>query len=258
MAGPVEVERVGAVALVIVDNPPVNALSDPVIEALTSAAGAIDADDGVRAVVFSGAGTRSFLAGADLGALQHALATEGGMEQHVGLTAPMFDAWRRVRQPVVAAVAANAVGGGLEFALAADLIVADPRARFGLPEVTLGLIPGGGGTQRLTRRIGARAMKMVLLGEVVKADQALEMGLVDRVSTEGEAREAALEVATALAALPKVAVQNAKRAVRASLETGLDDGLALERSIFLETASTADAAEGIAAFLAKRPAVFSS
>jgi enoyl-CoA hydratase len=252
MAGPVALSREGAVATVTVDQPPVNALADAVIEGLTMCAREIDAEPAIRAVVLTGAGERSFLAGADLRALRDALATEGGIEEHVRLTAPMFDAWRRLRQPVVAAVAGDAFGGGLEVALNADLVVADRRAAFGLPEVTLGLMPGAGGTQRLVGRIGARALGMVLTGEIVTADRALELGLVDRVSGEGEARIVAAELAERMAELPANAVQNAKRAVRAALEAAIDERLALERSLFLETSRTADASEGVAAFLDKR------
>jgi enoyl-CoA hydratase/carnithine racemase len=252
MADPVESRRDGAVALVTIDNPPVNALSDEVIEALTALAGEIDGDPAVRAVVVAGAGDRSFLAGADLPSLRRAMAVEDGVEEHLSLTVPMFEAWRRLRQPVVAAVAADAVGGGLEFALVADLIVADPRARFGLPEVTLGLIPGAGGTQRLAGRVGATALRMILLGEIVTADEALDLGLIDRLSEEGMAAAAAGELAARIAALPPTAVQNAKRAVRGALEAAIDGGLARERSLFLETAATPDAAEGVAAFVEKR------
>ena len=257
VAGTVTVAIAGGVATVTVDNPPVNALDDAALEGLGEAARQIAADPDVRAVVLTGAGEKAFLAGADLRSLQHALGTPGEMEAHVALTRPVFEAWRTLEPPVVAAVAANAVGGGLEFAMVCDLIVADPRARFGVPEVTLGLIPGGGGTQRLPRRIGwTAAMELLLLGRLVKAERAQELGLVNVVAAEGAAREEAAEIAARLAALPAIAVQAAKRAARAGLEGGLNEGLDAERELFLRTAASADAREGAEAFLEKRAPVF--
>jgi enoyl-CoA hydratase/carnithine racemase len=244
------------VATVTVDNPPVNALDDATLEGLGAAAREVSERDDVRAVVLTGAGDKAFLAGADLRTLAHALGTPE-MGAHVALTRPVFDAWRTLPMPVVAAVAANAVGGGLEFALTCDLIVADPRARLGVPEVTLGLIPGGGGTQRLPRRVGwTSAMEMLLLGRPVGADRARELGLVNVVSAEGAAREEAAELARRLAALPALAVQSAKRAARLSLESGLDEGLDAERELFLRVAGSDDAREGADAFLSKRKPEF--
>jgi enoyl-CoA hydratase/carnithine racemase len=257
VAVPVSVEVAGAVATVTVDNPPVNALDDATLEALGAAAREIAGRDDVRAVVLTGAGDKAFLAGADLRSLRHALGQPGGLDEHVALTRPVFEAWRGLELPVIAAVAANAVGGGLEFAMVCDLIVADPRARFGVPEVTLGLIPGGGGTQRLPRRVGwTAAMKLLLLGRLVTAQRAHELGLVNVVAAEGAARDEAAALAERLAALPALAVRAAKRAARDALEAGLDDGLDAERALFLEVAASADAREGAEAFLGKRAPAF--
>jgi enoyl-CoA hydratase/carnithine racemase len=253
---PVTVERDGAVATVIVENPPVNSLDDPTLEGLGEAAGKLAGDAEVRAIVLTGAGEKAFLAGADLRSLQHALGTPE-MDAHVALTRPVFDAWRALEQPVVAAVQASAVGGGFEFMLVCDLIVADPRARFGLPEVTLGLMPGGGGTQRLPRRVGwTAAAELLLLGRLVKAERARELGVVNVVAAEGGALGEAQELAGRLAALPAVAVQSAKRALRQALEPGLDEGLDAERDLFLAVAASEDASEGAAAFLDKREPSF--
>jgi enoyl-CoA hydratase/carnithine racemase len=175
------------------------------------------------------------------------------MEEHVGLTRPVFDAWRSLPQPAIAAVAGNALGGGLELALTCDFIVADPRVRLGTPEVGLGLIPGAGGTQRLPRRVGwTAAMEMLLLGRLLKADRALALGLVNVVSEEGAAVEEALALAARLSALPALAVRAAKEAARRGLEAGLDEGLDFERALFLKVAASADAREGAEAFLGKR------
>jgi enoyl-CoA hydratase/carnithine racemase len=155
-------------------------------------------------------------------------------------------------------VAGHAVGGGLEVALVCDFIVADPRARLGAPEVGLGLIPGAGGTQRLPRRLGLGAARRLLLtGELVKAPEARALGLVDVVAGEGQALAAAQALAARLAALPAAAVRAAKDALRAAAAQPLEDGLAAERALFLGVAATADAREGAAAFLAKRPPRFS-
>jgi enoyl-CoA hydratase len=256
----VTVQQSDAVATVTVDNPPVNALDDPTLIGLREAAEAIGADPAVRAVILYGAGERAFIAGADLRSLSHALGPDGAsgeLEHHVSLTGPAFRAWSALPQPAVAAVGANALGGGLEFALCCDLIVADPRARFGLPEVTLGLMPGGGGTQRLPRRIGASAtLELVLLGRVINAERAHGLGLVNALADEGAVLERARETAIRLASLPAVAIQSAKRAIRAGIENGLGDGLDLERRLFLEVAHSADASEGANAFLDKRTPAF--
>jgi enoyl-CoA hydratase/carnithine racemase len=253
MAGPIEVETADGVATVTVDNPPVNALDDATLAGLGDAARGLAADDEVRAVVLTGAGERAFLAGADLAAIRDHLGVAGGMDDHVALTRPTFEAWRLLPQPVIAAVQAHAVGGGLEFALICDLIVADRKAKLGVPEVTLGLIPGGGGTQRLPRRVApAVAREMLLLGGLIDAGRAREIGIVNEVTEPGAAVDRAHELALRLAALPAVAVRAIKAAARASAEVGLDEGLDLERDLFLEAAASADAREGADAFLGRR------
>lgn len=257
MAPTVAVDTVDGVATVTVDNPPVNALDDATLAGLGEAARALAGDDAVRAVVLTGGGERAFLAGADLAAIRDHLGVPGGMDDHVALTRPTFEAWRTLPQPTIAAVQAHAVGGGLEFALICDLIVADPGAKLGVPEVTLGLIPGGGGTQRLPRRVPvAVAREMLFLGDLIDAERARQIGIVNVVSEPGAALAGAREVAARIAALPAVAVQAAKRAAREATEHGLDAGLDAERDLFLATAASADAREGADAFLERRPAKF--
>jgi enoyl-CoA hydratase/carnithine racemase len=252
--GPVRVTVADGVATVLVDSPPVNAMGAAVIDGLGEAAARVGPDHDVRVVVLAGAGTKAFLAGADIAEFQALRAEPGAMAAHSTRARAVFDAWQALPQPLIAAVQASAVGGGLELALVCDLIVADPAARFGLPEVKLGLIPGGGGTQRLPARIGpAAAKELLFLGSLVDAERALALGLVNRVSEPGGAVAAAQELAARIAALPRVAVTSVKRAVDGAV---LGAALDREREIFLETFASQDFAEGYAAFLEKRKPVF--
>ena len=248
-ATPVSVAVEAGVATVLVDRPPVNAMGRAVLAGLEAAAQRIAADSEVRAVIVTGGGERAFMAGADISEFEALEAEEGAMEAHSRWARSVLDGWAVLPQPVIAAVQADAVGGGLEFALLADLIVADPRARFGLPEVRLGLIPGGGGTQRLPRRVGAGiAKEMLLLGSVIDADRALAIGLLNRVSAEGEVLAEARRLADRLAALPRIAVQAAKAATAEDLAGALD----AERAQFLIAFASDDFREGFRAFLERR------
>jgi enoyl-CoA hydratase/carnithine racemase len=243
----------GPVAVITVDNPPVNALGNAVLEALGAAARDLGANEGIRAVVLTGAGGKAFMAGADLDEFRAMLDLEGAIEAHVGISRLALDSLVALPQPLIGAVQASAMGGGLEVALTCDLLVADPGARLGVPEVRLGLIPGAGATQRLPRRIGeGRAKELVLLGGSVKAEEALAIGLVNRVSAPGASLEEAVALAQRLAALPGRAVQAAKAAFSADLAAGLDR----ERELFLGVLGTEDVREGVAAFVAKRAPAF--
>jgi enoyl-CoA hydratase len=256
MAETVRVERGDGIAVVTIDNPPVNALDEATLEALGAAATEVAGDREVRAVILTGAGGKALAAGADLNELKEALGNRAEMEHHVGITRPVFAAWWGIEVPVIAAVDGSAAGGGLEFALACDLIVANREAKLGFPEARLGLIPGAGGTQRLPRRIGAAAaLQLLALGKLVDAETAQRLGLVDVVA-EGTALAEAEALAAKLAAMPGEAVRGAKRAVRIAAELPLEEGLDAERELFLDLAMTADAAEGAAAFLERRPAEF--
>jgi enoyl-CoA hydratase/carnithine racemase len=253
MAGAVGTEVANGVATVVVDDPPVNALTDSVLAGLADAAGRIAADGDVRAVVLAGTGKRAFIAGADLKEFKRILGDREAMAEHVSTTRPVFDAWAALEVPVVAAVNAHAMGGGLEFALVCDFIVADPRAKFGLPEVTLGLMPGAGGTQRLARRVGlAWARRMALTGKPIDAEMAAAIGLADEIAEPGEVREAADAFAIRLAALPGFAIRSIKQALALSYEVPLAEGLDRERELFLEVTASADAREGAEAFLERR------
>ena len=241
---------VDGVALVTIDRPSRrNALSFGLLRELAEALERLDADPSVRCVVLTGAGERAFAAGADIGELASqtptALADGGG-----------FDAWGRIDRigvPLVAAVRGYALGGGCELAMACDVIVAGDDATFGQPEITIGVMPGAGGTQRLTRAIGkARAMELVLTGASIDARTALELGLVSRVVPAEATLREALALAERIAAGPPLAVRAAKQAVLRAAELPLSAGLAAERTAFFDLFATADQAEGMAAFLEKR------
>jgi len=252
----VRIDANDGVAVVIVDNPPVNALSNEVVDALWETAKQIAADESIRAVVLTGCGGKAFIAGADLSEFSQALGSVGWIEDHTLRTRRMLDSWARIPQPLVGAVQASAVGGGLEVALVCDLLVADPAARFGLPEVRLGLMPGAGGTQRLPRRIGVgRAKELLLLGGTIDAEEALRIGLVNRVAPPGDGLLLAAELAARLAALSSVAVQ----AIKSSVGDANDDiaqGLDNERALFMQVFASQDATEGVSAFVQNRVPAF--
>jgi enoyl-CoA hydratase len=256
VSGQVLLESGEGIAVVTVDRPPVNAMTDALLGRLGDVAATLAGDESVRAVVVTGTGDKAFMAGADLAEFVDVLERPAEIEHHTALTSRVFRAWSRLRQPVIAAVQASAVGGGLEFALVCDFIVADPRARFISPEVQLGLMPGAGATQRLSRRIGiGPALEMLALGTSIGSARAQQLGLVNIVSVEGDVLAEAYRLAQRLAALPAVAVQSIKEAVAVS-GPDLDAGLARERTLFHHVFASEDFREGAHAFLEKRPATF--
>ncbi len=209
----------------------------------------LDRDPVCRAIVLTGSGDRAFAAGADIREL-------GRQTPVTLLVEDRFAVWERiaaVRKPVVAAVRGFALGGGCELALSSDLIVAGEDARFGQPEINLGVMPGAGGTQRLTRAIGrARAMDLILTGRTISAREAESMGLVSRVVPAEETVPAALALASAIAAQAPVAILAAKEAVRLAEELPMSAGLLHERRAFFALFATEDQTEGMAAFVEKR------
>lgn len=239
-----------AVALVTIDRrEALNALNAAVMDGLLEAFRQLDAIPTCRAIVLTGAGTKAFAAGADIKAMADATPETIREAGH-------FERWaelREVRLPIVAAVRGFALGGGCELALACDLVVAGDDAKFGQPEIRLGVIPGAGGTQRLTRRIGkARAMELILTGRTIDAREADRLGLVSLVVPGEETLDRALELAAGIAAMPPLAVRAAKAAVNAACELPLLDGLEFEQRTFFELFATDDQKEGMAAFVAKR------
>jgi enoyl-CoA hydratase/carnithine racemase len=225
-----------------------NALSPEMMEEIASELERLDPDPEVRAIVIAGS-DEIFAAGADIRVMAARTMPEA-------LYHPSAAFWRRlaaVKTPLVAAVAGYALGGGCELALACDMIVADETVRFGQPEITLGIIPGGGGTQRLARVIGKqRAMEYVLTGRVFDAGMALRWGLVNKVVKKGESLTEALELARTVAERPPIATRLAKQAVLAAEETTLSAGLDAERRMFEVAMATEDRVEGMQAFLEKR------
>jgi enoyl-CoA hydratase len=241
---------IAGVALVTIERPDVlNALSFDLLDELADALAGLDADPRCRAIVLTGSGTRAFAAGADI----RELATQTPISL---LVADRFAAWDRIaatRTPMIAAVRGFALGGGCELAMSCDLIVAGDDAQFGQPEINLGVMPGAGGTQRLTRAIGrARAMDLVLTGRTITAAEAAAMGLVSRLVPADETLEVALQLGATIASKAPVAVLAAKEAVRLAEELPLSAGLRHERRAFFALFASDDQGEGMAAFVEKR------
>ncbi len=237
-------EKEGNIAVIIIDNPPANTLSHAVTVQLLSSLKEIESVEEIRCVVLTSAGEKFFMAGADLREYT-------GRDYFTpGFALDYLDAFK---QPVIAAVQGLALGGGCELTLCCDLCIAAENACFGLPEVKLGMIPGGGGTQRLPRRVGeARAKELMFLGEQISAQEALKIGLVNRVVAEGTALAEAKKMAQRIAAQPAVSIRMIKQCVERGLEVPLAEGLKIEADLFELAYRTADAREGVAAFLEKR------
>jgi enoyl-CoA hydratase/carnithine racemase len=240
----------GAVATVKLNRPDaLNALNSTMVRELVRALDALEADDSVRCVVLTGS-DKVFCAGADLKEMAKLSAAEVSSADH--LRAVWERAWK-FRKPLVAALSGYALGGGLELAMCCDIIVASEGTKLGQPEINIGIIPGGGGTQRLTRAVGKyKAMEMLLTGGTISADEAKAHGLVNRVVPAGKYLEEANKLASEIASKAPLAVRSAKEAIAASQEKGLSLGLELERTLFYELFGSEDKKEGVGAFLEKR------
>jgi enoyl-CoA hydratase len=236
-------------ALVRLNRPKqLNALNAAVMDALCEALEELDREEGVRAIVVTG-NERAFAAGADIGEMAGATPIDMLRGNRIG----QWDRIRRVGKPVIAAVNGWCLGGGCELAMTLDLILAGEGAKFGQPEINIGVIPGAGGTQRLTRAIGkSRAMEMILTGDPMDAAEAERRGLVARVVPDELVVEDALALAAKIAEKSPVALRLAKEAVNAAYEMGLTDALAHERRLFYLLFASEDQKEGMAAFLEKR------
>ena len=244
----------GQVGVITLNRPKaLNALNDTLMDELGAALRAFDADDAIGCIILTGS-DRAFAAGADIAAMARYSFTDVYKGDFITRN---WETIRSVRKPVIAAVAGFALGGGCELAMMCDLVIAADTAKFGQPEIKLGVIPGAGGTQRLPRAVGkAKAMDLVLTGRMMDAVEAERAGLVSRVVPADRLAEEALAAALLIAGQSRVAVMAAKEAVNRAFEGTLSDGVVFERRLFHALYATADQKEGMAAFLEKRAPVF--
>ncbi len=249
----VSTEQDGFVAVVTIDNPPMNALSAALLDELEAEIDRLDADDGTRAIVLRGGGERAFVAGADIKefpALREAATQEGGSARGLHKLGHRMDA---AHTPFVAAIQGFCLGGGLELAMCCDVRVCAEEAQLGQPEIKLGLIPGGGGTQRLPRLVGVgRAMLLNLTGDFIDAATAYDWGLVEKVVPREELLDAAVGVAATIAQRSPVAVGVLRELARTTRDLSLEEGLRREVEGFRRCLQSEDGAEGVAAFIEKR------
>lgn len=247
--------RLGAVAELELVNPPLNLVTRELTEQLQAALTRLAADDEVRAVVVSGRGERAFCAGSHIGEFE-------GLKGRVAegkllLEKLVYRQLANLPMPTIAAIEGDALGGGLELALCCDLRIASERARLGMPEVRLAVLPGSGGTQRLPLVVGpARAKELILTGRIITAAEAERIGLVNQVVPAGEARQAAATVAAEVAERGPLAVREAKRLIDAAMDLDLDAGLAAELDASERIFSSEDMLEGARAFFEKRPPTY--
>jgi enoyl-CoA hydratase/carnithine racemase len=245
----------GAVSVIELDNQPLNLVTGEMMERLDAALDELARDRDVRAVVVTGAGTRAFCAGSDVKEFER---LAGRVAQGKLLYEKYV--YRKLAElpvPTIAAIEGDALGGGLELALCCDLRIASARARLGMPEVRLGVIPGSGGTQRLPAVVGpARAKELILVGELISAQRAEQIGLVNAVAAEGEALTAATDMAQRIAQRGPTAVREAKRLIERARDHDLDAGLAAELDASDRVFASEDMLEGARAFFAKRPPEF--
>ena len=249
----IEVETKGKVGVIRLNRPQaLNALNSELAGELAKAIVVYEADAGIGCIVLTGS-EKAFAAGADI----KEMAGKGYMEAFFGNFAADWNAAARARKPVVAAVAGFALGGGCELAMQCDMIIAADNAKFGQPEIKLGIIPGIGGTQRLTRAIGkAKAMEMILTGRMMDATEAERSGLVARVVPLADLMDETMKTASAIASMSLPSVMLAKEAVNRAFETTLAEGVLFESRVFHSLFSTADQKEGMTAFVEKRAAKF--
>jgi enoyl-CoA hydratase len=246
-------ETRGRVGLITLNRPKVlNALNDPLIEELGDALSAFDADENIGAIVVTGS-EKAFAAGADIAAMKD----RSYMDMFKGNYLGRWERLKEVRKPVIAAVAGFALGGGCELAMACDMIIAADSAKFGQPEIKIGILPGAGGTQRLPRAVGkSKAMDLVLTGRMMDAAEAERAGLVSRVVPADKLIDEAVAAAAVICEYSLPAVMMAKEAVNRAYESPLGEGMLFERRLFHSLFSTEDQKEGMAAFIEKRKPAF--
>jgi len=249
------VEKKDGIATITVNRPDkLNALNAEVIVSLAMALEQLRKDDDVRVAVLTGAGEKAFIAGADIAEFKGARAVD---QYRVMQTADIYTAMERFPKPTIAMINGFCLGGGCELAMACDIRIAGDKAKLGQPETNLGIIPGGGGTQRLPRLVGqGRAMRLIYTGEIVDAATAEKIGLVDEVVPQAELTERTMELAAKIAEKSPASLQAAKECIRAAWQMPLDAGLRYEKSWFGMLFSTEDQEEGVTAFLEKRKPEF--
>ena len=247
------VETKGRVGIIRFNRPQVlNALNNALVEELNAAIDAFEADDHIGCLVITGS-EKAFAAGADI----KEMATKSYLDAFMGDFVANWDRVAHARKPVIAAVAGFALGGGCELVMQCDIVIAADTAKFGQPEIKLGIIPGIGGTQRLPRAVGkAKAMDLILTGRMLDAAEAERAGLVSRVVPAASLMEEAMKLAETVAAMSLPALMAAKEAVNRVFETPLAEGIRFERRVFHALFATEDQKEGMAAFVEKRPAKF--
>ena len=251
----ITVETRGRTGLIRLNRPKqLNALTDALMQELGQALEAFDNDDAIHSIVLTGS-DKAFAAGADIEAMRHFTYMEAYRTNFISRS---WDRLRDIRKPVIAAVNGYALGGGCEVAMMCDIIVAGDTARFGQPEIKIGIIPGAGGTQRLPRAVGkAKAMDLALTARLMDAEEAERAGLVSRVVPAAETVDAALAIGETLGELPQLALMLCKESVNRAFESPLAEGLSFERRVFHSLFGTADQIEGMAAFSEKRNPDFS-
>lgn len=247
------VETRGAVGVITLNRPQaLNALNSALIGELNQAVAAFEADDAIGAIVITGS-EKAFAAGADIKEMQSRNYVDAYLEDFL----TSWDKLAQCRKPVIAAVAGYALGGGCELAMMCDVIIAADTAKFGQPEIALGVMPGAGGTQRLTRAVGkSKAMDMVLTGRMMEAEEAERSGLVSRIVPAKDLLAESLKVADKIAAMSRPATIMAKESVNRAYETTLAEGVRFERRLFQSLFATEDQKEGMAAFVEKRKPAF--
>lgn len=242
-------------AILEIANPPVNVLTTAVFDDLSKVLDRLEGSEDVRALIITGEGSKAFIAGADIKRFPSLGVEEGKKLAEDGCL--VFERIEKLRFPVIAAVNGVALGGGCELALACDIRIASENAKFGFPEVSLGIIPGYGGTQRLPRLVGTgKAKEMIFSGQAVRAEEAYRTGLVDQLTAQGEVLQVAKELAQKIMANGPLAVSAAKKVIHEGMNMTLEAGVKLESESFGSLFATEDKNEGTTAFLEKRPAQF--
>jgi enoyl-CoA hydratase len=253
----IRTEVADRIAVLTVDHPPVNSFNTQVTTELNQAIDELLADDEVKAIVVTGGGTNAFIAGADIPEIKALLDQPGGLKEASEVGQALFLKIENAPKPIIAAINGFCLGGGLELAMSCHMRICSDRARLGQPEINLGLIPGWGGTQRLSRLAGkGKAVELILTGDMITAQEAYRIGLVNKVVPAGAVLKEAQGLARKIVSNSKFPTSAALRAITEGLTVSIEEGLKIEAEEFGELADTEDAREGVSAFLEKRQAQF--